>query len=255
MHMENWQDQGIVLSVRPHGENGGVVSILTKTYGRYAGYIRGANSSRMRGVLEQGNMVDVRWQSRTSDSLGSFTLELISNPAAKIMGDPLKLAALQSASDLCDAALPEREGHEGLFHGLNALYEALETDIWAPAYVLWELAMLKELGFSLDLKTCAGGGDAQRLAYVSPKTGRAVSIDAGKIYKDRLLRLPEFLRPQGGGMENPEILKGLEMTAHFLEHWVFNHHTRGIPETRLRFQKRFADKMDKDMTQSIAQSA
>lgn len=237
--MELWQDQAIILAARPHGENGAVVSILTQDKGRQAGYVRGANTSKMRGVLEQGNIVDARWQARTSDSLGALTIELIANPSAAIMGDALKLAALQSACDLCDAALPEREGHEGLFYGLQALLNTLDGEVWAPAYVMWEIAMLGELGFALDLKTCAGGGDAQRLAYVSPRTGRAVSIDAGKIYKDRLLALPGFLKPQGGSAETEEILKGLKMTAHFFEHWVFNHHTRGTPEARLRFQTRF----------------
>lgn len=193
--MELWKDQAIVLAARPHGENGAVVSLLTEGRGRHAGYLRGAHSSKNRGSLEPGNLVDAQWQSRVDNSLGTLTVELQKNAASRIMADALRLAALQAACALCDAALPEREGHPGLFHGLLALTDALETEVWGPAYVMWEIALLRELGFSLDLSKCAAGGDARSLMYVSPKTGRAVSEEAGRIYKERLLVLPRFLRP------------------------------------------------------------
>ncbi len=238
--MERWQDQGIVLSARRHGENGAVVSLLTESHGRHAGYVRGAHSTKGRGTLEAGNIVDVSWQSRVSDQLGSFSLELSKNPTAHFIAEPLKLGALQSACALCDAALPEREGHSGLFYGLLSLFDALTTEVWAPAYVMWEIAFLRELGFSLDLGKCAGGGDDLELVYVSPKTGRAVSAGAGAIYKERLLALPGFLSPAGGNGDDAEVEAGLKLTAHFLEHWVFAHHTQGMPEARLRFEARFA---------------
>lgn len=238
--MERWQDQGVVLAVRRHGENGAIVSLLTEGQGRQAGYVRGVQSTKMRGSLEVGNLVDANWQARTSDNLGTLGLELSKAPAAYFMQDPLKLAALQSACALCDSALPEREGHAGLFHGLNALFEALHTDIWAQAYVMWELALLKELGFALDLARCAGGGDAQDLAYVSPKTGRAVSKAAGAPYKGKLLDLPEFLKPQGTEIDETEdVITGLKLTGYFLHHWVYAHHSKGVPEARLRFEERF----------------
>jgi len=238
--MERFQDQGIVLSVRSHGENGAIVALLTEQNGRHAGYVRGANSTKMRGVLEPGNLVDVNWQARVADNLGSYTLEQRQNPAASIMQDPLKLAALQSACALCDVALPEREGHAGLFHGLLALFETLQSEVWGSAYVMWEIAFLKELGFSLDLSRCAGGCDAGHLIYVSPKTGCAVSEAKGEPYKDRLLPLPNFLRPQSSGGDDEDVAKGLALTGYFLEHWVFAHHTKGIPTPRLRFYERFA---------------
>ncbi len=238
--MEMWQDQGIVLSVRRHGENGAIVSLLTKGYGRHAGYVRGAQGKAMRGTLEAGNLVDANWQSRVAENLGSLSLELVYAPAARIMSDPLKLAALQAACALCDAALPEREAHAGLFHGLSALFETLETDVWGAAYVMWEIAFLKELGFSLDLSRCAGGSDSDDLIYVSPKTGRAVSREAGEAYKDRMLPLAAFLSPCGGGADEAAVMDGLAMCAHFLEHWAFAHHYSGIPEQRLLFTQRFA---------------
>jgi len=243
--MEKWEDQGIILSVRPHGESGAVVSVITESYGRYVGYVRGIHGSKMRGTLEPGNKVDVIWQARNEDGLGSFTLELSKGYAANYMDDALKLGAMQSACALCDAALPEREGHPGLFNGLEAFFDNLDSEVWEIAYILWEIALLKELGFSLDLTKCAGNGETTDLIYVSPKTGRAVSQSEGAIYKDKLLILPGFLRPErSGDMSGADILDGLKMTGYFLDHWVFAHHSRGTPEARLtlalRFEKAFA---------------
>ena len=251
--MESFQDQGIVLSVRSHGENGAIVNVMTEQNGRCAGYVRGARSSKMRGTLEQGNIVDVNWQSRVAEGLGTYSLELSKSHAAVFMQDPLKLGALQSACALVDAALPEREVHAGLYHGLAALFGMLESEVWGAAYVMWEIAFLKELGFSLDLSKCAGGGDDNALAYVSPKTGRAVSYEAGAPYRDKLLVLPKFLTRRAGDTEDKEILSGLKMTGYFLEHWVFNHHTKGVPDPRLLFEERFAKTIEnKEMSEYVA---
>lgn len=243
--MEEWQDQALVLSARAHGEGGAVVSVLTEHHGRHAGYVRGAKSSRMRGIIEPGNLVGVRWSARVADSLGSFVLEQEQNITAGLMADPVKLAAVQSACALCDEALPEREVHPGLFYGLQALFDAMDTDIWGAAYVMWETAFLKELGFGLNLTRCAGGGDNQDLCYVSPKSGHAVSKAAGAPYKEKLLTLPGFLRPVKGEVDDGSVYEGLQLTGYFMEHWVFNHHTRGVPAARIQFQERFERLLDK----------
>ena len=237
--MEEWQDQALVLSARAHGEGGAVVSVLTENHGRHAGYVRGAKSSRMRGIVEPGNLVGVRWSARVADSLGSFVLEQEHNITAGLMADPVKLGAVQSACALCDEALPEREVHPGLFYGLQALFDTMDTDIWDAAYVMWEIAFLKELGFGLNLTRCAGGGDANDLCFVSPKSGHAVSRAAGAPYKEKLLVLPGFLRPEKEEVTLESVYEGLQMTGHFMEHWVFNHHTKGVPPARLQFQDRF----------------
>lgn len=230
--MESWDNQAIILGARLHGEHGAIVSLLTEAYGRQAGYVRGARSSKMRGTMEIGNIVDARWQARTADNLGSLSLELVRSPVSHILDEPVKLLALQSACALCDTALPEREGHPGLFHGLQAFFDTLNTDIWGEAYVMWEIAFLKELGFALDLSRCAGGGAADDLAYVSPKTGRAVSRAQGEPYKGKLLILPGFL---GGVLDNDDdVASGLTLTGYFLEHWVLIHSTQGLPEARRR---------------------
>jgi len=238
--MEQWQDQGIVLNARRHGEGGAIVSLLTENNGRHAGYVHGATSSKKKTMLEPGATVSVQWQARVSDSLGTFQMELEYGTPVDIMGDPLKLAALLSACTLCHDALPEREGHGGLYHGMHALMSAMENDHWGAAYVMWEIQLLRELGFPLTLDQCAGGGDPQTLSYISPKTGRAVSKAQAAPYKEKLLPLPNFLRPEGAregeAATDEDVLTGLRMNAYFLEHWAFIHHTKGLPMARVNFE-------------------
>ena len=239
--MEEWSDQAIILSARPHGENGAVVSVLTENHGRHNGYVHAARSTRNRGALEPGSIAHIDWKAKVEGQLGTMTIDQSRNLAAFLMDDPLKLSALLSACALCDAALPERETHPAIYYGMNALLDTLQSDVWGAVYVLWEIAFLKELGFGLDFSRCVQGGDVQTLEYMSPKSGCAVSRAVGEPYKERLLSLPEFLKP-GGSREgrDEDVLKGLKLTAHFLEHWVFTHHSKGVPEARLRFEGLFA---------------
>lgn len=250
--MEHWTDQAIVLSVRPHGEGGAIVSLLTSDHGRHAGYMHGAQSSKNRAMLEPGSQVYVQWQARVADSLGNFKLEQESGLPVGVLESPLKLGALLSACSLCDVALPEREGHAGLYHGLLALMETLEGDHWGAAYVMWEVSLLRELGFRLELNRCAGGGDIETLTHVSPKSGCTVSAAQAVPYKEKLLELPIFLRPEqvreDGAGNDEDILRGLKMTGYFLEHWVFIHHTKGLPEPRSRFEDRYYAVVNKNST-------
>lgn len=234
--MESWKDQGIVISMRSHGENGAVVGLLTESRGRHMGYVQGAQSVKKRGVLQLGNLVSVHWKARMSDNLGNFSIEQDRNLASSIWDEPLKLQALMAACALCDSVLPEREPYTGLYYGLQALFENLESESWGAIYVAWEIALLKELGFGLDLSRCAGGGDDNDLCYVSPKSGRAVSASAGAPYKDKLLPLPDFLRPAGERADREEVLKGLAVTSYFLENRVFAQNYKGIPEPRQRLE-------------------
>lgn len=233
--MLEWQDEGIILSLRPHGETGGVLSLLTKQHGRTAGYVYGASSAKSRGTLEAGNLVFARWQAKSSDQLGSFSLELEKSYAAAVMDDPVKLTALQSALALADKTLFEREKHPGVYEGLKALLESFSADLWAPTYIFWEIGLLRELGFGLDFSACAATGTTENLIYMSPKSGRAVSALGGAGYEDRLLHLPSFLR--GGSVEEKDILEGLQLTGHFLLHRVFSQMNSGLPEPRLRLEE------------------
>ncbi len=243
--MEEWSDQAIVLSARPHGENGAVVSVLTENRGRHNGYVHAARSTKNRGALEPGTLVHVEWKAKVENQLGTMSFDQGKNLAAFLMDDHLKLSALLSACALCDASLPERENHPAIFYGMNALLETLQSEVWGAVYVLWEIAFMKELGFGLDFTRCVTGGDPATLTYISPKSGCAVSRAAGEPYKDKLLKLPEFLKPGGIRDGQPDdVLKGLKMTGHFLENWVFTHHTKGVPEARLRFESLFAKTID-----------
>lgn len=236
--MLSWEDSGIILSLRPHGENGGVVTLLTKAHGRAAGYVYGISSAKLRGTLEIGNLVSARWQAKSHDQLGTYALELEESHTADVIGDSLRLTALQSACALADKTLPERESHAGVFEGMRALLAAFGTDVWAAAYIYWEIGLLKELGFGLDLTRCVATGTADNLLYVSPKSGCAVSAGAGEEYKDRLLQLPPFLRGEAR-FEDEDILHGLQLTGHFLLHRVFSQANSNLPEPRLRLEEKY----------------
>lgn len=239
--MEHWTDQGIVLSARAHGEGGAVVVLLTENHGRHAGYVHGGMSSKKRSQIERGTMVRAEWQSRVSDHLGTYALESEKVLSINVLDDGLKLKTLLSACALCDAALPEREGHAGLYHGLVALMESFEGEHWQYTYIMWEIQLLRELGFRLELDKCAGAGDPKTLTHVSPKSGRAVSQAQAVPYKEKLLILPDFLRPQEmreGRDASEDIALGLKMTGHFLEHWAFTHHTQGVPQARVFLEEK-----------------
>jgi DNA repair protein RecO (recombination protein O) len=226
--MIEWSDDGIVLSARRHGESAAIVSLLTRAHGRHAGLVLGGAGRRARGVYEPGNRVAATWRARLSEHLGHYACELAESRAAALLDDALRLAALTSATAILDAALPEREPHERLFGSLDGLVAQLcdssTATSWPALYVRFELDLLTELGFGLDLSRCAATGQPDDLAYVSPKTGRAVSTAAGEPFRDRLLSLPSFLtRPAANGIAPADILNGLQLTGFFLEQHVFAH--------------------------------
>lgn len=235
--MIEWQDDGIVLSAAAHGEDAAVVHLLTREHGHHAGLVRGAQSRRAQGTYQPGNSVRATWRARLADHLGQFTCEPVSSPVARLLEQPDRLTALSAMAAVAESALPEREAHPAAFEGTQALLAALEGDHWAEAYVQWEIFLLSELGFALDLSQCAGGGN-DRLAYVSPRTGRAVSLSAGEPYRDKLLSLPGFLAGYGGGGAD-EVAKGLHLTGYFLGRHIFHPANRDLPAARRRLAERF----------------
>lgn len=241
--MEQWQDTGIVLSARPHGEGGAVVTLLTEKHGRHAGYVHGGHSSqRMRANLQQGAIVEVNWNARTEGQLGSYTLDDARGVNTAWLDDAAALAALQSVCIILERALPEREPHAGLYAGTSAFLDTLglERTVWGAALVLWELALLRELGFGLDLSRCAVTNTTENLAFVSPKTGRAVSEEGAGPYRDKLLPLPAFLKGEGD-LGTHEIMQGLKLSGYFLEHRLFAHTTHALPEPRTRLLSFFEE--------------
>lgn len=250
--MNHWNADGLVLAARPHGENGLILTVLTEQYGRVVGYVPGGAARARRGGLGPGARVVAEWRSRVADQMGTFVVEAGAQPGAALMDDGLRLAALQSACTLCDVALPEREAHPALYHGLSALMDQLAGDMWGVAYVAWEIAFMKEMGYALDFTRCAGGGSPDRLRYMSPKSGVAVSEEMGLIYKAKMLELPEFLKMSPDlellGALN-DVFTGLRLTGYFLEHWVFNHHRSGVPDARLVLVDRVARACERDVEQ------
>jgi DNA repair protein RecO (recombination protein O) len=230
-----WSDEGVVLSVRPHGETAAVVELFTRAHGRHLGLVHGGRSRRLRPVLQIGNHVDATWKARLADNLGYFSIELRKGFAAPLMEDPAALAALTSMAALA-RLLPERDPHPNLFEiTLFVLGYLDDAAVWPALVVRWELALLDELGFGLDLATCAATGTADDLAYVSPKSGRAVSAAAGEPYKDRLLALPGFLRAGAAGtVGRADVLAGFALTGFFLEARVLAPHGQATPEARDR---------------------
>lgn len=230
-----WQDEGIVLSVRTHGETSAIADVFCRSHGRYGGLIKGGRSRRMRPVLQIGNHVDATWSARLADHLGNFRLELNHGYAATAMESPLRLAALSSMCTLLHL-LPERDPHPSLYEVSMFVLGFLDDDsVWPALLVRWELALLQELGFGLDLSKCAATGKDDDLAFVSPKSGRAVSATAGAPYADRLLVLPEFLvAGRGTVIQKKDVLDGFSLLGYFLEKHFFAPKGERLPEARSR---------------------
>jgi DNA repair protein RecO (recombination protein O) len=231
----HWSDEGVIISVRPHGETAAVAELFTRLHGRHLGLVYGGRSRKARPILQIGNHVDAVWKARLADHLGFFTVELRRAYAAEVMEDAAALAALSSLAAFA-RLLPERDPHPSLYEVTQFVLGFLnDASVWPALIVRWELALLEELGFGLDLATCAATGNTEDLVYVSPKSGRAVSRIAGAPYKDRLLSLPKFLRGRaeeaiGAG----ELAAGFELTGHFLRARVLMPQGLELPEARTR---------------------
>lgn len=227
----DWQDDGILLTTRPHGESSAIIEVLTAAHGRHLGVVRGGGSRRMAGVLIPGTQLALRWRARLEDHMGSFTVEPKGSRAA-ILEDRGRLAALNSAVSLLHLSLPERDPHPGLYALSLGLFDQLaEGEDWLAHYVHWELQLLSEMGYGLDLGACAVTGGRENLAYVSPRTGRAVSREAAGDWAARLLPLPRMLRPGANGAVDPDA--ALALTRHFLARALPD---APLPDARARLQ-------------------
>lgn len=231
-----WRDTGIVLAVRRHGETSAIVEALTPAHGRHAGIVRGGTSRKLTPLLQPGAQVDLTWRARLEDHLGTYTVEPLRSRSALAMGDRLSLAGLNAVCALLCACLPEREAHLPLYTRTETLLDLLgQPEIWPLAYLQWELVLLEEMGFGLDLGSCAVTGATDDLAYVSPKTGRAVSEGGAGDWADRLLPLPPILKGEGDGSD-AEIVVALGTTGHFLEHHLAPQVLgKPLPQARARF--------------------
>ncbi|UXX84479.1 DNA repair protein RecO [Roseovarius pelagicus] len=237
-----WREEGILLSVRTHGENAAIIETFTPSHGRHAGIVRGGTSRRMAPILQPGAQLDLVWRARLEDHIGAYKVEPVRSRASASLGDRMALAGLNAVTALLLFSLPEREAHPYLYRRTEALLDLLgQGDIWPLAYLQWELALLEELGFGLDLSGCAVMGvQANDLSYVSPRSGRAVSRAGAGEWADRLLPLPPCLMGHGNASDS-EIADGFRTTGHFLRnHLAPQLGNRPLPEARQRFVDRFA---------------
>jgi len=233
-----WTDRAIVLSTRPHGESSAVAVLLTREHGRHAGLVKGGRGKAARAALQPGNLVAVRWRARLAEQLGSFTWELVAAPGTAWRDDPARLAGLRAACAMAEVTLAERESQTSMFEGLVAFLASLPQPDWPARYVRWEVDLLAALGFGLDLSRCAVTGARRGLAFVSPRTGRAVGAEAGEDYRDRLLVLPGFLTDAEATATATDVAAGLALTGYFFERHVGGPGGNGLPAARGRLVER-----------------
>ena len=230
-----WSANGILLSVRRHGENAVIIETLTAEQGRHSGLVHGGAGRKLAATLQPGNHLALRWRARLAENLGTFEAELIHSYASEAMADREALATVESMRAVACTLLPERA--ETSLYPLTMLVLNLlaEPKARRVAYAQWEVALLAELGLALDLRRCAASGSVEDLCYVSPRSGRAVSREAGAAYADKLLPLPGFLAHGGSTAERPDFADALAMTGHFLEYWAGQPlGLKSLPPARLR---------------------
>lgn len=232
----DWIDSAIVLHVRPHGETSAILDAFTREHGRHAGLVRGGRSRKIRPALQTGNLLKVEWRARLSEHLGFFTLELAQPYAARALDDRLALSGIGSMATLA-GLLAERDPHPALFDMAILVLDHLDdATLWLELMVRWELLLLTEFGFGLDLERCAATGTGEDLIYVSPKSGCAVSRLAGEPYKDKLLKLPAFLLVSNGPRASrQDIADGFALTGFFLERCLAEQRNAPLPPVRREF--------------------
>jgi DNA repair protein RecO (recombination protein O) len=230
-----WSDDGFVLGVRRHGEASAILEVMTRAHGRHLGLVRGGAGSRMRPVLQPGNAVRAHWRARLDDHLGNYTIEPVALRAGALFSDSHAIYAVAHLAALA-RLLPERDPHEVVYDSLEAIVPYLHEPVSCAALIVrFELLMLSELGFGLDLDSCAATGTLTDLVYVSPKSGRAVSREAGLPWRDRMLPLPAFVTGDAAQVGAKDIADGFALTAFFLARHVLEPRGLALPDARAHF--------------------
>lgn len=237
-----WTDDAIVLSSRAHGENHTVTTLFTRAHGARAALVHGGQGRRMWAVLQPGNRVAVDWQVRREDELGSFTLEMETAHSAGAMANRLALLGLGAVTELLCRALPEGNAYPELFAATDAMLSHLHDETIFPVLMVhWEMGVLSALGYGLTLEKCAATGalleDGADLTFVSPKSGGAVTLEAGLPYQDKLLPLPAFLIGRGEPTY-PELMAAYKITGHFLQNWLLAPDGGELPQAREQMIRR-----------------
>lgn len=231
----DWREEGLLLTCRRHGETAAIIEVFTESHGRHFGVVRGGAGRRLAPVLQPGAQLDVTWRARLEDHIGTYVVEPLRSRGSALMNDRKALAGMTSLTSLLSFALPEREAHAVLYRGTLAVLDMMEQGpYWPIAYLRWELALLEEMGFGLDLGRCAVTGATEGLAFVSPRSGRAVSGAGAGDWAERLMPLSPALVGKGDGTPG-EIRDGLAVTGHFLTGWLAHSvGDRPLPPARQR---------------------
>jgi DNA repair protein RecO (recombination protein O) len=230
-----WTDDGIVLGVKRHGEANAILELMTHGHGRHLGLVRGGFGSRLRPILQPGNSVRAAWRARLDEHLGNYTVEGLRLRAASYFSAPHAIYGVTHLAALM-RLLPERDPHTGLYETLDEILDQLDDPaLAAPMVARFELLLLSELGFGLDLERCAATGASGDLAYVSPKSGRAVSRDAGEPWADKMLRLPAFLRQRDAIPSSHDLADGFALTGYFLTRHVLEARGLSLGDERAHF--------------------
>lgn len=232
-----WQDLAIIIDNKKYGENSAIVTVLTKDNGLYRGFVTAGYSGKNRPIYQIGNYVDLIWRARLHEQLGYFTAELSLSVAAQLIFDAKRLAALAAIAALIAETLPEREPNYDIYKKMYNFTQLLlvNNNDWIKYYVEFEIELIKNLGFEIDFSKCVASGVKEDLIYVSPKSGCAVSKDAGEPYKNKLLKLPRFLKGDNDNLSNDCIKNGLILTGFFLQKYHFAAKFRGMPFARTHF--------------------
>ncbi len=233
-----WVDNAIVLGARHFGEGKLVAEVFSREHGRFGGVVHAGRKSQP--ILQAGNLVHCGWKARLSEQLGFFyPLELVEPHATRLLDDPIALAGLTSAVSLIRGAAAERQAYPQLYDALIVLIEAMpHREIWPALYARFELGLLGALGYGLDLSRCAVTGATEGLAWVSPRTGRAATYEAGAPHADVLLRLPPFLVDAEAELKEGDVADGFALSGYFLERRLFDQKGEGLPEARRRLIER-----------------
>lgn len=230
-------DHAILLGVTKYSESTGICRLFGRDYGLISGAVRGATGRKNRGNYQPGNVLQVEWSARLAEHLGSLKCEMLSPVAAYFLNDPLRLAGLNSLLILTQTTMAEHDPHPQLYDALASLLDKMKrNEAWLADYARYELQLLSECGFRLELKRCVVTGEVENLAYVSPKSGCAVTEDAGAAYKEKLLALPAFLRDSSASVDGVMLNQALRLSGYFLEHRLFASHNKSLPEARNRMQ-------------------
>jgi DNA repair protein RecO (recombination protein O) len=230
-----WIDEGTVLGAKHHGESSVILELMTLGHGRHLGLVRGGAGTRLRGVLQPGNALRATWRARLDEHLGHYTVEAVNLRAAAFLPAAHAVHGVTHLAALC-RLLAEREPHAAIYNALDAILTSLDDPgVAAPMIARFELDFLAELGFGLDLSSCAATGATTDLIYVSPRSARAVSRAGGEAYRDKLLRLPAFLHTESQPESASDLADAFALTGFFLDRHAFAPRGLTLPEARNHF--------------------